>query len=94
MMTFKNRATQIIELLPTALTFVSLAMGLVTVKATLVNFLRCALWTAYSFWPAQLSYHCKTFCVVNQVLDIQHAHILPEMMQSLIPVKSLVLYCR
>jgi len=39
-MTFKDRATQIIELLPTALTRIALTMGLLCMKTTFVDRIR------------------------------------------------------
>jgi hypothetical protein len=77
-MAFKDRATQIIELLPTTLTLIPLPMGLMRVKSTFVDRTRPALRTAYSVWPAQFSNDRKTFRVIYQMLDVDHAPILSE----------------
>jgi hypothetical protein len=69
-MAFKDRATPIIELMPTVSAFVALAMGLVGVKATSVDRSGCTFRAVYSIRPAQITNHRKTFCIINEVLDI------------------------
>jgi hypothetical protein len=64
MMTFKDDATQIIELLPTVLAIIPLAMGWMRMKTTFVNRTRHKPMTAHSVWPAQFTNDCKTFCVI------------------------------
>jgi hypothetical protein len=82
-MTFKNGAAQIIKLLPTLLTLISLPMGLMGMKTTFLDRTRPTGWTAYSVWPAQFSNHRKAFCVVYQVLEVDHASILSELIHLL-----------
>lgn len=77
-MTFKDRAAQIIELLLTALTRVSLTMGLMRMKTTLLDHTRPTFRTAHAVRPAQVANHCKAFGVVYQLLEVDHARILSE----------------
>jgi hypothetical protein len=65
MMTFKDRVTQIIELLPTTAAFVPLAMGLAGVKTPFVDRTGRTFWATHPVGPAQLTDHCKAFCIVN-----------------------------
>jgi hypothetical protein len=78
MMTFKDGLAQVIELVPTALTLVSLSMGLMGVKTTLMDDFGSTFRAAHAFWLAQLTDDCKAFFVVNQVLDVEHACIIPD----------------
>lgn len=77
-MAFKDGAAQIIELLLAVLTLISLTIGLMSMKTTLIDRARPALWTVYSVWPAQFTNDRKAFCVVYQLLDVDHALILSE----------------
>ena len=88
MMTFKDRATQIIELLPTASACIPLAIGLVAVKTTFVDRTGRTFRATHPVRPAQLADHGKAFCVVNQVLDVQHDRILPEIAKSFTSLES------
>jgi len=77
-MTFKNRAAQIIKLLPTTLTFIPLPLGLICMITTFVDRIRRTLRTVHSVWPAQFPYDRKTFRIIYQFLDVHHAPILSE----------------
>jgi hypothetical protein len=70
MMTFKYRSAQIIKLPPAGLALVPLAMGLVSMKPTLVDVARLAVGAPNPIRPAQLTDHFKAFGVVNQMLDV------------------------
>jgi len=52
MMTFKDRVTQIIELLPTTAAFVPLAMGLAGVKTPFVDRTGRTFWATHPIGPA------------------------------------------
>jgi len=77
-MTFKDGAAQIIKLLPAFLTLISLTMSLMSMKTSFVDRTRLALRTAHSVWPAQFTNDRKAFCVIYQLLDVDHARILSE----------------
>ena len=77
-MTFKDRAAQIIELLPTSLALVSLPMGLMRMKASFGDCTRPALWAAHTIRPAQFTDHRKAFSIIYQVLEVDPLRILPE----------------
>ena len=77
-MTFKDRATQIIELLSTILTLVALAMGLLCMETTFVDRTRPTLRAAHALRPAQFPNHRKALCIINQLLEVDHATILSD----------------
>jgi len=77
-MAFQDRATQIIKLLPTALTLIPLAMGLMRMIATFLDLTRPTFRTAYAFRPAQFSYYRIAFCIIDQLLEVDHAAILSD----------------
>lgn len=77
-MTFKDRTTQIIKLLPAVLTLIALTMRLMRMKPTFGDPARPAFWTAHPVWPAQFTNHRKAFCVIDQLLEVDHASILSE----------------
>ncbi len=92
MVPFKNRPAQAIELVPTRLAIISLTMSLVGMKPALVHEDATTLRTAHAIRPAQLMYNFKAFGVINQMLDIDHAPIVPTralFVTSLKSVKSL-----
>jgi len=91
-MPFKNRPAQVIELVPTRLAFISRTTSLVGMKPALVHEGGTTIRTAHAIRPAQLTYNFKAFGVINQMLDIDHAPIVPTMalfVTSLKSVKSL-----
>lgn len=77
-MTFKDRVTQIIKLLSTSLTLVSLTMGLMRMKATFLDRTGPTFRAALAIWPAQFTNHRKALGIVYQVLKVDHASILSE----------------
>jgi len=77
-MTFKDRATQIVKLLPTALTLISLTMSLMGMKTTFLDRTRPAFRTAHSVRPAQFANHRNAFRIIYQLLEVDHALILSE----------------
>ena len=89
-MPFKN--CQVIELAPARLAFISLTMGWVSMKSPLVHEGGATIRTAHTIRPAQLTYNLKALGVINQMLNIDHAPIVPAMalfVTSLKSVKSL-----
>jgi hypothetical protein len=90
MMSFKNRATQIIELLPTCWAFVPLAMGLMGMKPALVHAVGATLRALHAVRPAQLAYHRKALGIIDQVLDIQHGPILTAIAFSATSLKPVI----
>jgi len=77
-MTFKDRAAQIIELLPTALALVALPMDLTRMETTFVDRTRSTVRAAHAIWPAQFPYYGKALCIINQLLEVDHPTILSE----------------
>jgi hypothetical protein len=77
MVSCENRVAQVIELVPTASAFISLSIGLIGMKTTLIDFVGYTVWATNSVRPAQLADHCKAFGVVNEMLDVQHDRIVP-----------------
>jgi hypothetical protein len=84
-MSFKDCAAQIIKLLPTTLTFVSLAMSLPIVKTTIVDCAGPTFGTSDPFRPPQVTDYFKTFCIIDEVLDIDHSRILSDLIAFLSP---------
>ena len=85
-MPFKNCPAQVIELVPARLAFISLTMGWVSMKSPLVHEGGTTIRTA------QLTYNLKALGAINQMLNIDHAPIVPAMalfVTSLKSVKSL-----
>jgi len=82
-MTFKDRAAQIIELLPTALTLISLTMGLMRMKTAFLDRIRSTFRTAHAIRPAQFTNHREAFGIVYQLLEVDHVHILSESLHLL-----------
>jgi hypothetical protein len=92
MMPFKNCPAQVIELVPARLAFISLTMGWVSMKSPLVHEGGTTIRTAHAIRPAQLTYNLKALGAINQMLNIDHAPIVPAMalfVTSLKSVKSL-----
>jgi hypothetical protein len=77
MMPFQNRATQIVELLLTALAHIALAVGIAIMMAPFLDLMRPTFRTGHAIGPAQLAYNLITLRIVNQLLDLYHACILP-----------------
>ena len=76
-MTFKHGFAQIIKLPLAGLALVPLAMGLVGMKPTLADVARLAVGAPNPIRPAQLTDRFEAFGVVNQMLNVYHALILP-----------------
>jgi hypothetical protein len=67
-------------------------MGWVSMKSPLVHEGGTAIRTAHAIRPAQLTYNLKALGAINQMLNIDHAPIVPAMalfVTSLKSVKSL-----
>ena len=69
-MTFKDRAAQIIELLPAVLTPIPLTIGLMCMKNAFVDRTGPTLWTTHPAWPAHFMNDRKAFRISDQVLDV------------------------
>jgi hypothetical protein len=78
MMPFKNRTTQIIELLPTFNTLMPLAMRLMIMKTTFLYLGRSALRASNPIRPAQCAHYRKTLGIIYQILYVDHEPILSE----------------
>jgi hypothetical protein len=70
-MPLKDGPTQIVELSTTRLALIPLSMGLVVVKAPLVDLPTASSWTDHPLRPAQLSHHFIAFGIVHKSLNIQ-----------------------
>ena len=77
-MAFQDRAAQIIKLLPTRLTLISLPMSLMRMITTFLDPARSTLRTSYAVRPAQFSNDRIAFCVIYQLLEVDHVAILSE----------------
>jgi hypothetical protein len=72
MMTFKNRACQIIELPAAGLTHIALTRGVLCVKPALGAVGGITPRTPHAIGPAYLANHFKALGIINQVLYVDH----------------------
>ena len=61
-----------------SLTLIPLPMSLMRMITTFLDHTRPTLRTAYAVRPAQFSNHRKAFCVIDQLLEVDHASILSD----------------
>lgn len=71
MMAFKDRAGQIIKLLPARLTVVALPVSLMGMKAAFAHLLGIAMRTVDAVRPADFAHFFVAFLLVNQVVDLE-----------------------
>jgi hypothetical protein len=89
-----GHVAQVIEGVPARLAFIALTMRLVCMKAPLVHESGTALRTAHALRPVQSAYHLKTLGVINQMLNIDHAPIVPTMALFVTSLKSVKSLCQ
>jgi len=77
-MTFKDRAAQIIELLPAVPALIALPLGLLRMETTFLDCTRSTLRAAHAIRPAQFPNHRIALRIIDQLLEVDHATILSK----------------
>lgn len=75
-MTGENGARQIVEPLRTAMTLISLAIGLRVVAAIPDDVVRAAEWACHAIGPSHVTHGAKALGVVDQLMEIEHQVVL------------------
>ena len=75
-MAFKDRVGQIIKLFEASLTPIPLPMRMVIVKSAFADLIRPTFRAADALRPAQLTNFRIAFCLIDQVLNIEHRALL------------------
>ena len=75
---FEDRPTQIVKLLSACMVDVPLPVRIAVMVPSFFDLVRIAARAANPIRPAQLVYHFLTLRIVDQLLDTDHARILPH----------------
>jgi hypothetical protein len=75
---FEDRPTQIVKLLSASMVDVPLPVRIAVMVPSFFDLVRIAARAANPIRPAQLAYHLITLRIVDQLLDTDHARILPH----------------
>lgn len=75
-MTFKDCVAQIIKLFGASLTAIPLPMRVAIVKPTFADLIRPTFRAADAIGPTQLANFGIAFCLIDQVLNIEHRALL------------------